>query len=119
MRWSSDPLPGPSPDVPDDDDPTEVLGSVPGSILARHGARVLRPTEAAGFQGDPVPRSTIYRTRTLLVPGDLRTGRDSPAGAILERLGMELVIPDFDGADRAVTRTAVLRPASSAQTRTP
>src|SRR5438552_9244461 len=70
MRWSSDPLPGPSPDEPADDDPTEVLGSVPGSILARHGARVLKPTEAAGFNGDPVPRSTLYRTRTLLVPGD-------------------------------------------------
>lgn len=94
MRWSSDPLPGPSSGEPADDDPTEVLGSVPGSILARHGARVLKPTEAAGFHGDPVPRSTIYRTRTLLVPGDLPTGPGSAAGAILERLGMELVIPE-------------------------
>ena len=39
MRWSSDPLPGPMPGEPADDDPTEVLGSVPGPILARHGAR--------------------------------------------------------------------------------
>jgi hypothetical protein len=100
---------------PADDDPTEVLGSVPGSILARHGARVLRPTEAAGFHGDPVPRSTIYRTRTLLVPGDLPTGHGSPAGVILERLGMELVIPDFEVADRAGISTAgrMPRPAVS------
>ena len=88
MRWSSDPLPGPMSGEPADDDPTEVLGSVPGSILARHGARVLKPTEAAGFHGDPVPRSTIYRTRTLLVPGDLPTGHGhrygllSPAGEL-------------------------------------
>jgi len=39
MRWSSDPLPGPMSGEPADDDPTEVLGSVPGPILARHGAR--------------------------------------------------------------------------------
>src|SRR5690349_14611107 len=116
MRWSRDPLPGPSPDAPDDDDPTEVLGRVPGSILARHGARVLKPAEAAGFHGDPVPRSTIYRTRTLLAPGDLRTGRGTPAGAILERLGMELVFPEADVADRAEITTAVLRPAPSART---
>jgi hypothetical protein len=39
MRWSSDPLPGPSSGEPAADDPTEVLGGVPA---------VLRPALLTG-----------------------------------------------------------------------
>ena len=55
----------------DDDDPQPGLLGLPTALLERHGARVLHPGHAAVVDGYPRPRPTVYRARTLLVPGDL------------------------------------------------
>jgi len=59
----------------DHDDPAGGLVSLPVALLRRHGARVLDPEAVVAVRGYPTPRSTVYRARTLLVPGDLLADR--------------------------------------------
>jgi subtilisin family serine protease len=79
-----------------DDGPMSGLTIVPADLLRRHGGRVLFPENAATIPGGPTPQATVYRARTLLVPGDLL---QDPAfieavNAALARVGMHLLPPD-------------------------
>jgi hypothetical protein len=97
------------------------LGSPPAALLQRHGARVLYPADAASVRGWPAPQSTVYRARTLLVPGDLlQEPAIGPINRALARVGMRLVrpAPDREAPDgrapdgrAAVGRAAVDDPA--------
>jgi hypothetical protein len=81
---------GPGPDG----DSAAGLISFPAALLQRHGARVLDPGEAAATPGSPTPRSTVYRARTLLVPGDLLNDDDlAPINQVLAGVGLKLVVP--------------------------
>lgn len=75
-----------------DDDSASVLVSLPPTILQRHGARVLDPSTAVAIDGYPTPRSTVYRAKTLLIPGELhgRAPIDS-FNKILGHIGVNLV----------------------------
>jgi hypothetical protein len=106
----------------DEDDSAPGLDGLPAALLARHGARVLAPADAAAVRDWPAARSTVYRARTLLVPGDLMQG--AGIGAInrtLTRVGMSIVAtgddgpagsdrPGGDGVRARLPRTAVLVP---------
>ena len=92
-------------------------------MLQRHGARVLDPGAAVAVDGYPPPQSTVYRAKTLLVPGNLH-GQE-PIGRfnkILDHIGVNLVPPvPSRGEDRGqghridvlpeLPRSAVLVPA--------
>lgn len=45
-----------------------MLPEWPQWLLDKHGARVLRPSEAVRAPGESVPRSTVYRAAVLLFP---------------------------------------------------
>ena len=102
-------------------DSTPGLINLPAAVLQRHGARVLDPGTAVAVRGYPTPRSTVYRARTLLVPGDLLADRGFIAAVnrVLERAGMNLVPVESDrdtsdrrgDALRRLPRPAVLVPA--------
>lgn len=88
-----------------DADTAPGLVALPESVLLRHGASVLDPATAVSIPGWPPPRSTVYRTRTLLVPGILLFGRHREAiNDVLARVGMRLVdpaVPDKANTDKA------------------
>jgi hypothetical protein len=73
---------------------TGGVGSVPASLLARHGARVLDPATAAVIAGQRPLRPTVYRAATLLVPGSMHA---EPGLAAINRalapVGMQLTAP--------------------------
>src|SRR6266851_4070213 len=81
-----------------DDDSAPGLDGLPTALLQRHSARVLHPADAAAVPGWPAPRSTVYRARTLMVPGDLL---QEPTFAVmnraLARVGMRMIPPEPDG----------------------
>jgi Subtilase family len=86
--------------APGPEDPAPGLLGLPAAVLLRHGASVLDPAQAVAIPGPagrpPSPlRSTVYRTRSLLVPDDVL--RDETAireiNAVLARVGMKLVPP--------------------------
>lgn len=70
--------------------------SVPDGLLQRHGARVLRPTDAVAVAGAPIPASTVYRSGVLLFADDVVRNRDLLAelGDVLAPLGVALRVPD-------------------------
>jgi Subtilase family len=75
-----------------EDDAASGLISLPAEVLQRHGAQILDPETAVKVAGYPIPRSTVYRSRTLLVPANLH--RESAIGTIngiLADVGMKLV----------------------------
>lgn len=77
-----------------DADTAPGLVALPESLLLRHGASVLDPATAVSIPGRRPPRSTVYRTRTLLVPGNLLHGRENEIiNEVLARVGMRLVDP--------------------------
>ena len=78
-----------------DDGSTTGLINFPPALLLRHGARVLNPAEAAtAVPGSVPPRSTVYRARSLLVPGTLLRDDNSRAvNAVLAGVGMKLAVP--------------------------
>jgi len=107
----------------DDGDSSPGLADLPESVLLRHGAAVLNPATAASIPGWGPPRPTVYRARTLMVPGDLLTPAPLDAiNRVLARVGMRLVAPPvrqeaIDAAGPALTwlrlpRPAVLTPAA-------
>ena len=79
-----------------DDDSSPGLTGLPADLLERHGALVLNPGAAAAVPGWAVPRPTVYRARTLLVPDDLLRERGfiEAANAVLADVGMHLRSPD-------------------------
>jgi hypothetical protein len=75
-----------------EDDAAPGLISLPAEVLQRHGAQILDPETAVKVAGYPTPRSTVYRSRTLLVPANLH--QDAAIGTInriLADVGMKLV----------------------------
>jgi hypothetical protein len=77
---------------PDDSDSAPGLIGLPPALLQRHGAKLLDPETAVAVHGYPPPRPTVYRARTLLVPGDLQTPAAVRAiNAILARVGIRLI----------------------------
>jgi hypothetical protein len=95
-----------------DDDSAPGLTCVPAEVLRRHGARVLDPSTAAAVPsaGGPgpglgrarTPNATVYRARTLLIPGDLlgNAAVFEAINAALANVGMRALIPDSN--DRPV-----------------
>jgi len=66
-------------------------------VLARHGARVLDPSNVAIASGWPAPQSTVYRAQFLLLPPDL--AQEPKLSALNEALsgsGMRIVPPTAD-----------------------
>jgi hypothetical protein len=70
VKWFFQPRPDGDGATHDEDDSAPGLISLPAELLQRHGAAVLDPGKAAAVHGYPAPQSTVYRVRTLLVPGD-------------------------------------------------
>lgn len=105
------------------DDSAPGMISLPAEVLQRHGARMLDPETAVAVAGYPPPRSTAYRTRTLLLPGNLQ--QEPTIGLfnkVLKGVGMKLlpVAPGHEASNgnadimrllAEVPRTAVLAPA--------
>ena len=76
-----------------DGDAAAGLTTLPAAMLRRHGAHVLDPEKAAAVHGFPSPRSTVYRARTLLVPGGLlqEAPKVRAINEILDDVGMTLI----------------------------
>jgi hypothetical protein len=107
-------------------DSSPGLTGLPASLLFRHGALVLNPGGAVTIPGSHPPRPTVYRARTLMVPGSLEPGLSLDAiNRVLAGVGMRLVLPSRPRPDQAsaagkpeptwlrVSRPAVLRPAKA------
>jgi subtilisin family serine protease len=113
MKWFFEPRRDGDGARHDDDDSAPGLISMPAALLQRHGALVLDPGEAAAISSSPTPRSTVYRARTLLIPGDLLQAPEiiEAISAVLARVGMTLKppAPDRDRAGRNGPAADVLR----------
>jgi hypothetical protein len=73
------------------EDTGDGLIRLPAEVLHRHGARVLDPDTAVSVPGFPPPRSTVYRSRSLLVPGNLqRADKLATFNQVLSGVGMKL-----------------------------
>ncbi len=73
------------------EDTGDGLIRLPAEVLHRHGARVLNPDAAVAVPGFPPPRSTVYRSRSLLVPGNLQhADKLATYNQVLSRVGMKL-----------------------------
>jgi Subtilase family len=94
----------------DDDSSAPGLLGLPPTLLERHGARALDPATAAAVHGYPTPRPTVYRARTLLIPGHLLRHDDFVASInkVLEPDGMQLVQPT-EGHDPDLDRNSGVR----------
>jgi Subtilase family len=91
----------------DDGNSAPGLIGLPSALLQRHGAKLLDPERAVAVHGYPPPRPTVYRARTLLVPGDLQTPAAVRAlNAILARVGITL-IPSRPSRDTDRDRTDI------------
>jgi len=78
--------------------------ALPAAVLRRHGARVLDPQAAEVVPGVPFGQAlapTVYRARTLLVPGDLLRRPDVmlAVNRVLESAGMGLVPPEEEAGE--------------------
>jgi hypothetical protein len=93
MKWFFQPHPEGDGAGHDDDDSAPGLISLPAELLQRHGAEVLDPGKAAAVHGYPTPRSTVYRVRTLLVPGDQQQDPQfiQALNQVLRGVGMTLI----------------------------
>jgi hypothetical protein len=71
-----------------------TLPAIPDAVLQRHGARVLRPSQAAVVEGQTRPDPTVYRYGVLLMPRDMAdVGFISEFNHELAEVGMRLVPP--------------------------
>jgi len=109
MKWFFEPPhggdrsvaePGSGPGRDEGDAGPGLIGLTP-AVLQRHGARVLDPQAAEVVAGVPFGQAlapTVYRARTLLVPGDLLRRPDVmlAINRVLESAGMGLVPPEED-----------------------
>ncbi len=111
MKWffeppgggGSGPEPGSRPGRDEGDDRPGLIG-LPAAVLQRHGARVLDPQAAEVVAGVPSGQAlapTVYRARTLLVPGDLLRSPEVmlAINRVLESAGMGLVPPEGDAGE--------------------
>jgi len=100
MKWYFQPHPDGGAERDDDEVSAPGLLGLPAALLQRHGGRVLDPARAPIVDGYPSPAPTVYRARTLLVPGELLQDVDfiTPANEVLQLAGMRLV-PPGEGAD--------------------
>jgi subtilisin family serine protease len=125
VKWFFQPRPDGDGARHDEDDSAPGLIGLPAQLLQRHGAVVLDPGKAAAVHGYPAPRSTVYRVRTLLIPGDQL--QDLAAlNQVLRGVGMMLIPPETDQEMagrgdvmevlRQLPRPAVLVPAKGAAT---
>ena len=120
MKWFFTPAESDPPPDDDDHQPSGLIG-LPAALLQRHGALVLDPGKAAVVGDDQPPQPTVYRARTLLVPGHvledeylLRAVR-----TVLADIRLELITPEPDRQTSRgdefdlpeLPRTAVLVPA--------
>jgi subtilisin family serine protease len=90
-----------------------VLPPIPEELLARHGARILRPTDPISSLTGAVPTATVYRTDTL------RIGRDVDTAVIngtLEVINLKVSEPPADAGDDVprVVKLEVADPAKRA-----
>src|SRR6266498_5309226 len=67
--------------------------SFPPEVLERHGARMLRPTEAVRAPGTRAPQPTAYRAGILLVPDDLVRGRSDVINRARGDIGLRFAPP--------------------------
>jgi subtilisin family serine protease len=128
MKWFFQPHPDGDGARHDEDDSAPGLIGLPAQLLQRHGAVVLDPGKAVAVHGYPTPRPTVYRARTLLVPGDQLQDPAfvSAVNQVLRGVGMALIPPEPDeqvarDGDvievlRKLPRPAVLVPAEGAAT---
>jgi len=89
-----------------DDGAAPGLIGLPEAVRLRHGVRVLDPQAAEvvpGVSFDREIQPTVYRARTLLVPGDLLREPAAVAAInrVLESTGMRLVAPEEDAEEDA------------------
>jgi hypothetical protein len=119
MKWYFESRPDNDGAGRDEDGSLPGLISLSAAVLQRQGGRVLDPGKAeaiaqprnAAGEAPPPPRPTVYRARTLLVPGDLLRNDSfiTAINRILEMVGMMVVAPtvaadpDLD-TDAVITR---------------
>ncbi len=73
------------------EDPEGGLISLPAGVLQRHGARILNPDTAVSVPGFPPPRSSVYRSRSLLIPVHLQhSDKLTTFNRVLSGVGMKL-----------------------------
>jgi hypothetical protein len=98
VKWFFQPRPDGDGATHDEDDSAPGLISLPAELLQRHGAVVLDPGKAAAVHGYPAPQSTVYRVRTLLVPGDQLQDSQSVTAlnGVLRGVNMMLIPPGPD-----------------------
>jgi hypothetical protein len=80
----------------DDDDSAPGLLGLPPELLERHNGRVLDPVHAGMVDGYQRPTHTVYRSSTLMIPGELQRdgGFITSLNDVLKHAGMMLVGPD-------------------------
>lgn len=72
-------------------DTGDGLIRLPAEVLQRHGARMLDPDRAVSVPGFAPPRSTVYRSRSLLVPVNLQhADKLATYNQVLSGVGMKL-----------------------------
>lgn len=97
MRWYFEPLVHHDQAENDAEDVSDGPRGMSEAVLQRHGARVLSPEDAADFSEDGgTALSTVYRARTLLVPGDL-LHLGSTIDRVLAPIGLRLAGPGLGG----------------------
>ena len=98
VKWFFQPRPDGDGATHDEDDSAPGLISLPAELLQRHGAVVLDPGKAAAVNGYPTPQSTVYRVRTLLVPGDQLQDSQlvTALNGVLRGVRMTLIPPEPD-----------------------
>src|SRR5436309_14849705 len=87
-----------------------VAPALPREVLERHGARMLRPTEALRAPDTPVPQPTAYRSTVLLVPEELVGDGGERINQALMGTGASVVLPRLEFPPSPEGRPAALRP---------
>jgi hypothetical protein len=87
---------------PEDASTVNTLPPVSQRLLDRHGANLLKPSEAVAASGWPAPRATVYRSGVLLIPNDILQNKETLAAIqrVLGRAGLEAVLPRQSGKPR-------------------
>ncbi|MEV7037362.1 S8 family serine peptidase [Amycolatopsis sp. NPDC051061] len=86
------------------------LPTPPRQLLDRHGARVLDPATAVVAAGQPVPRTTVYRPGTFLLPNRYLRDQETLAAInrVLGRIGIQAEPADRGGESKAHARVRQL-----------
>lgn len=86
------------------------LPAPPRQLLDRHGARVLDPATAVVVAGQPVPRTTVYRPGTFLLPNRYLRDQETLAAInrVLARIGIYAAPADRGGESKELSRARQL-----------